>query len=84
MTHALKTWPSYFLDVTSGCKTFEVRKHDRPFKDGDTLLLQEYNPDKEEYTGKEWAGIIVYMMNNPDFVKKGFVILGIKEKEPAY
>lgn len=81
MTHALKTWPSYFLDITSGHKTFEVRKHDRPFKEGDVLLLQEYDPEKRQYTGQEWKGEITYLMNEPEFCKKGFVIMGIKEKE---
>lgn len=81
MTHALKTWPAYFLAITSGRKNFEVRKNDRPFKEGDIILLQEYDADKKQYTGKEWQGEITYVMNDSEFCKKGFVIMGIKEKE---
>jgi len=43
MTHALKTWPEYFQAVAERGKTFEVRKADRPFKVGETLLLQEWD-----------------------------------------
>jgi hypothetical protein len=81
MTHALKTEEVFFKDIISGAKTFEVRKFDRPFKVGDTLLLQEYNAEKKTYTGEEWNGHIVYLLEDPAYVKKGFCILGIKEKE---
>lgn len=78
-THALKTVPKYFAAIETGEKTFEVRKADRSFKVGDRLLLQEYNPDDKIYTGKEWEGTITYLMDDPDFVKKGFVVFGIQE-----
>ena len=43
MTHHLKILPCYFREVASGNKTFELRKNDRDFKSGDSLILQEYN-----------------------------------------
>lgn len=84
MTHALKTWPEYFQVIKDGSKTFEVRKADRNFKVGDRLLLQEFDAEENDYTGQEWEGSIVYVMNDPDFVKKGYVVFGIKEKDPNY
>lgn len=81
MTHALKTEPVWFADIVKGIKTFEVRKYDRPFKIGDAILLQEYDPEAGIYTGKEWSGSITYLLDDPLFVKKGFCVLGIKEKE---
>lgn len=81
MTHALKTYPEYFKDIQDGKKTFEVRKDDRKFMEGDKILLQEFNPEEPEYTGKEWEGTITYIMRDAEFVKKGFCIFGIKEKE---
>jgi ASC-1-like (ASCH) protein len=45
MLHALKTVQPFFNQVKEGKKTFELRKFDRPFKPGDTLILQEWNPD---------------------------------------
>lgn len=44
MTHELKTWPEYFKEVKSGRKTFEVRKNDRDFCEGDILHLNEWEP----------------------------------------
>lgn len=51
--HALKTWPRFFELVISGRKTFEVRRDDRDFKPGDTLLLQEWEDMQQSYTGRE-------------------------------
>lgn len=80
MTHALKTWPEYFKEVVDGNKTFEIRKFDRPFKVGDRLLLQEYNPNHPGYTGNEIEFTIGYILDNPDFgLKKGYCILSLKE-----
>lgn len=46
MTHDLKTLPEYYKDVASGLKTFELRRNDRNFQVGDTLLLREFVPCK--------------------------------------
>lgn len=75
MIHELKTYPSYFQKVRSGVKTFEVRKHDRNYQIGDTLILKEWF---EEYTGQEESVIVTYMLTDSKFVKEGFVIMGIK------
>ena len=83
MVHFLKIWPPYFQDVVSGIKTFEVRYNDRPYKVGDILWLQEYNPEKKEYTGNFVIAKVTYLLDEPAFVKDGFVILGIKKEEAA-
>jgi hypothetical protein len=62
MTHALKTQPEYYRAVESGEKPFEVRKHDRPFKVGDIVLLQEYDAEKGVYTGREMTRKISYIL----------------------
>lgn len=82
MTHALKTEPIYFRSIIEGIITFNVRKADRDFKVGDTLLLQEYDPNKEKYTGQEWSGLITFLMDDSTgYVKKGYVCFAIKEKD---
>lgn len=82
MTQCLKTWPIYFRAIQSGEKTFEIRKADRPFAVGDSLILQEWDPETERYTGNEWNGNITYLISDATgWVKKGFVTFGIKEKE---
>lgn len=43
-THELKVWPVYFRRLADGLKTFEIRKNDRGYQAGDTLILREYDP----------------------------------------
>lgn len=79
MLHALKTEIGYFDEINEGHKTFEVRKHDRPFEPGDKIVLQEWVPESKSYTGREWHGEITHILSNERFCKKGYVILSIKE-----
>lgn len=85
MLHALKTIQPYFNQVKSGDKNFELRKFDRPYKQGDEIVLQEWDADKCEYTGEEIKFTIGYVLVNvPKFgLKDGYCILGLKEK-PNY
>lgn len=72
--HELKTLLEYFELVRTGVKNFEVRKNDRDFKVGDLLILQEY--DGSKYTGRDQRRKICYILDNKDFCKEGYVILG--------
>lgn len=83
MTHALKTWPEYYKAVESGQKNFEVRRNDRPFKVGDTLLLQEWDNKKEEYTDKELRKGVTYILKGrQEFGIFGdYVVMGLKDKD---
>jgi hypothetical protein len=44
--HDLKVAPEHFASLWDGTKTAELRKDDRGFAVGDTLLLCEYDNDK--------------------------------------
>ncbi len=72
-THELKTLPEYFELVRTEVKNFEVRKNDRDFKVGDLLILKEWNG---EYTGRDQRRKIGYVLDNNDYCKEGYVILG--------
>ena len=51
MVHEMKILPQYYEDVSSGIKTFELRKDDRNVQAGDILLLKEWRgPQREENT----------------------------------
>jgi hypothetical protein len=82
MRHQLKTWPEYFQAVWNEEKTFEVRKNDRNFQVGDALVLQEYDPATESYTGSGMVKTVTYILDNPAFVKEGFVVMGLGEYMP--
>lgn len=45
--HELKTWPEPFAEIVAGAKRHEVRKADRPFAVGDSLILREWQPERE-------------------------------------
>lgn len=49
-----KTWPEYFELVKSGRKKFELRVADFEINEDDTtLVLEEWDPQTKEYTGRK-------------------------------
>ena len=74
MIHILKIAPQYYKDVEQEIKTFEVRKNDRNFKVRVYIILAEYESVK--YTGRIYTGRIKYILDDPEYVKDGFVIFG--------
>lgn len=48
-----KIWPEYFNNIEAGKKKFELRLADFEIEEGDKLLLQEWDPETKEYTGRE-------------------------------
>ncbi len=48
-----KTWPDAFERILSGQKTYELRLADWECSPGDILILKEYLPEENEYTGRE-------------------------------
>lgn len=57
-----KIWPKYFKDVKSGKKKFELRLADFKVLAGDTLLLEEWNHKKKEYTGRKIKKKVKYVL----------------------
>lgn len=83
-THDLKTWPSYFAEVGSRKKTFEVRLNDRDFAVGDELILSEYDPTKfgGTFTGDQILTIITYVLHGGRFgIQEGHCVLGFNSLE---
>ncbi len=79
--HELKCWTEYFTQVANGSKRFEIRKNDRGFAIGDTILLKEYCPDSCLYSGRDFTVTITSMIRDVDGIAPGYVILGIYHKE---
>ncbi len=78
-----KVWPKYFKLLKSGKKKFELRMADFKIKEGDTLILREWDPKKKEYTGgkiRRKAGYVLkYNLNDlwpkKDVEKYGLYII---------
>lgn len=73
-THGLKTIEPYFSDIWLGKKTFDVRFNDRNYKVGDILYLKRYNTlPKKSITCQ-----VIYILDDPTYIKEGYIIMGIK------
>lgn len=83
--HELKTVPTYFEEVWSGRKTFEIRLNDRNFQVGDTLVLKEWSTVKEIFTGKAIEAKITHVFLGPAFgLEAGYAILSFNPNELLY
>lgn len=77
--HFLKIFPEHFKPVSDGSKKSEVRLNDRDFKTGDTLCLEEWCPQKKDYTGEEKTFSVTHILHGGFYgIEKGFVVMSIK------
>lgn len=58
--HSLKTHSEPFIAVRQGTKSFEIRKDDRGFEVGDLIVLLEYEPSGDRFTGEALLGHVTY------------------------
>jgi hypothetical protein len=77
-THELKTWPRYFGAVASGAKAFEARKDDRGFRIGDRIILREWDPEAQAYTGARLERYVTYILRGTEHVTPGYCILALR------
>jgi hypothetical protein len=83
--HELKCWPPFFGAIKAGHKTHDLRRaDDRDFQIGDQLLLREYDPQAQTYTGRTLTVKVTYITSaeipcalSRDALHPGFAILSI-------
>lgn len=80
--HHLKTWPEFYEAVICGRKTVEVRKDDRSFALGDTLVLHEWDPAIEAETGRWTLRLVTHVLRGWG-VEQGYVALSITDRLTA-
>lgn len=56
-----KIWPEYFEAVRTGKKKFELRLNDFAVREGDILLLKEWDPKTKQYTGRNVEKKVTYI-----------------------
>lgn len=82
--HILKTWPTYWNQVETGEKTFEVRKNDRDFQIGDTVELRRFDPEADD--AEDFAVLtfdIGSMIIGPQFgIEDGWAVLSLVAHNP--
>ncbi len=86
MTHELKTDSEVFQLIRLGHKNFEIRKNDRDFKPGDTLILRETKHSgllmekgaPLEFTGEKITRVVTYILHGPIWgLMDGWCIMAI-------
>jgi len=81
-----KIWPEFFQRILDGDKTFELRLADFECKPGDILVLEEWNPETKEYTGRVLEKKVTYVTKTKnikfwpekDIEKYGYQIIAFK------
>ena len=76
--HNLKCWPGSFTAIIDNNKGHEYRKNDRDYQVGDWLILQEWDPDKGDYTGSVTIVGVDYVSRGPEFnIPEGYCVMTI-------
>ena len=57
-----KMWLAEFEAVLAGKKKIDIRVADFEIQEGDTLILEEWNPDTKQYTGRSIGSKVVHVM----------------------
>ena len=81
-----KCWPDYFQAILEGRKSFELRLADFECKQGDILVLKEFNPKTKQFTGRLLEKEVVSVLKTKEFCpwskkevdKYGFQIIQLK------
>lgn len=88
--HILKLNDRYFDAVKNGIKTFEIRRNDRDFKIGDTLILKRYDEQAvleryakgclDIFVNDEIRCAITYILTHDEFqgINEGYCVMSIK------
>lgn len=56
-----KTWPAYFEAIASGKKNYDLRLNDFDVREGDILVLEEWDPESKAYTGRKIEKKVTYV-----------------------
>lgn len=78
-----KIWPKFFDLIQSGKKQFELRVADFDIQEGDTLVLEEWDPSMKRYTGRTITKKVKYMLKfklddfgqKKEALEKGFYVI---------
>jgi hypothetical protein len=63
--HTIKSWSEFFVPIIEGRKLHDLRDtRDRNYCVGDSLILQEYDKNIGEFTGREAIASISFITSN--------------------
>jgi hypothetical protein len=81
-----KAWPELFQKVLTKEKRFDLRIADFECRPGDVLVLREWDPVRECYTGRTLEKEITYVMrtkgleffSQDDIDEHGFIVMSLE------
>jgi hypothetical protein len=77
--HHVRSWPSQFKEARKGNKTAEFRLADRNYQAGDALVLHEWDPERQDYTGECFLFMITHVQRGGEFgIPEGYAVLSIR------
>lgn len=77
-THDIKTDMEPFWVLWNGEKTFEFRRNDRDYQVGDTLILREYFPDTNTFSGRAVKARVTHLIAGPSGnIPEGYVCMSL-------
>lgn len=80
-----KCYPEFFELLMKGRKRFEFRIADFDIEEGDTLILQEWDPKTKRYTGRSIIKTVGYIVRfTLDDIEKRFGQKELLEKYGFY
>ncbi len=75
--HELKCWPDPFEAIANGEKDWEFRQDDRGYRVGDALVLREWMPHIQAYTGRVLNARVIYILHAGFGLTPGHVIMSL-------
>jgi len=84
-----KAWPKFFEAVASGKKNYDFRLDDFNVREGDTLVLEEWDPGTKSYTGRSVKRKITYVgkfkidksfWSEEEVMDKGILIMSLEQE----
>lgn len=82
--HHLKTWPAPFQALWYRNKPFEIRKNDRNYAVGDTLLLQEWHPDSATWGERIVSADVGYILDGGFGLQDGYICMALTNVRTEY
>lgn len=78
--HVLKTHPEPFAAVRARKKWLEIRRHDRDFREGDTLWLEEYDPAADHKSGEVEVRLVTHVLPGGQYgIEPGFCAISMAD-----
>ncbi|MGV3695520.1 DUF3850 domain-containing protein [Flavobacterium sp.] len=70
--HDLKTIEPFYTDIVLKGKRLEIRIDDRDYQPEDTVILRQYDPEKQDFSGRKVKGVITYVLRGYPAIQEGY------------